>query len=59
MDELDKRMLARKARENSRQTVGFIGPDTPPGHAAALLAIAGSWNSFAFLLERELPKEVA
>jgi hypothetical protein len=54
MDENDKRMLARKARAVAKETTSHIGPPTPLAHAAAVLAVAQSWNTFADILEREL-----
>jgi hypothetical protein len=45
------RAVASKARRVAGQTIAGIGPNTPATHAAALMAIAETWVSFAQMLD--------
>lgn len=47
MDPFVLKALAGAAHEVSQETIRRIGPNTPREHAAALLAIAESWESFS------------
>ena len=47
----DKEVLADMARRIAGEVLSGIGPATPMTHAAALAAIADSWNKFAMMLE--------
>lgn len=48
---VDVAKIAEAAREVAAQTVARVGVATPNPHAAALIAIASTWEAFAQRIE--------